>query len=860
LTVSISLPERVVRRERIGNEMVDFKKLRASKVRGSVIDPIQIFRRLPKPKGITDLHASQAEVLEAWFKRRDDRDLVIKLHTGGGKTLVGLLIAQAILNETHEPVIYLSPTVQLVNQTLSKAGEYGIVAQPYVKNEEFTDEFLTGKAVLVCAYQALFSGLSRFGAPGNRREPLKAGGIILDDAHVSLSTVRDSYTLEVRRKDNEEGFAFLTNLFRNDFHKIGKLGTFDDIVAGIDYGVLEVPYWSWKSQSGCIRDYLRKHEDEHPFTWPLLRDSLDYCHALIGKNCFAITPIFPMMDTIPTFSTCPRRVFMSATIPDDSAIVRTFDTDCDCISKPITSTSLAGISERMILAPELMKLDVADVHKMLLGIAKWGASEKNVGTVILVPSGPAAQPWTCVAQHADSGDKVDECVKQLQNGTSRGPFVFANRYDGIDLPDESCRLLVLDGLPRGQSEYDQYRGTVLAHGKAINTMLAQRIEQGMGRAARGPGDYCVVVLTGKDLVSWVSRSSNTSLLTSSSNAQLQIGVEVSKSVTGSKSLAEIINACLERNKEWIEYHAESLAESVAPDQIDVDSLKQAGIEQTAFRLWRDGYFEKAVRKLEKYCEDSNAIDDQSRGWLLQFTARIAYYWGDTSRAQGLQENAYASNRNLLRPQSVPAYARLPQPSKQASKIVDLVSRYAPRRGFLAEFDEVVSHLVPEASANQFEKALEDLGSMLGFSCERPDKTYDVGPDLLWLLNDEVALVIEAKSRKDAKNPFKKEQHGQLLVAVEWFKKQYPSYSYIALSVHPNETATKNAVADGTKALTYQKLNELISNARQLFVYICESAEGKERLVDLCTKWLDELSLSPNALVREFLLPFVLASA
>ena len=58
---------------------------------------------------------SQAQVLEEWFKRRNtDRDIVIKLNTGGGKTLVGLLIAQSILNEHHEPVIYLSPTVQLV--------------------------------------------------------------------------------------------------------------------------------------------------------------------------------------------------------------------------------------------------------------------------------------------------------------------------------------------------------------------------------------------------------------------------------------------------------------------------------------------------------------------------------------------------------------------------------------------------------------------------------------------------------------------------------------------------------------------------------------------------------------------------
>ena len=71
--------------------MVDFKKLRARKAGSAVIDPVEIFRRLPKPPGINDLYTSQAQVLSDWFARRDENDLVVKLHTGGGKTLVGLL-------------------------------------------------------------------------------------------------------------------------------------------------------------------------------------------------------------------------------------------------------------------------------------------------------------------------------------------------------------------------------------------------------------------------------------------------------------------------------------------------------------------------------------------------------------------------------------------------------------------------------------------------------------------------------------------------------------------------------------------------------------------------------------------------
>jgi replicative superfamily II helicase len=101
--------------------MVDFDQLRKAKAKAPAISPREIFTRLPKPAGINDLYASQAEVLDQWFERRTEKDLVLKLPTGGGKTLVGLLIGQSALNEGHGPVAYFAPTNQLVKQALDKS-------------------------------------------------------------------------------------------------------------------------------------------------------------------------------------------------------------------------------------------------------------------------------------------------------------------------------------------------------------------------------------------------------------------------------------------------------------------------------------------------------------------------------------------------------------------------------------------------------------------------------------------------------------------------------------------------------------------------------------------------------------------
>ncbi|GAX35372.1 DEAD/DEAH box helicase family protein [Nodularia sp. NIES-3585] len=835
--------------------MVDFKKLLASQNQQVVIEPTEIFRRLPKPPGINDLYTSQDQVLKEWFERKKERDLVIKLHTGGGKTLVALLIAQSILNEHRKPVIYLSPTNQIVQQTLDKAKEYSIPAVAYDKNNSnLPEDFLAAKKVLICNYQALFHGLSKFGVRDGSRTPIAAGAIILDDAHVAFSTMREQFTLKIPREKDQDSYSHLTNLFRSDFNTLGKGGTFDDIVSGADSGILEVPYWSWQVKSSQIREFLRHQSSSYPLVWPLLRDNFDYCHCLISRNAFVITPIFPLVDLIPTFIDCPHRIFMSATISDDSAIIRTFDADHNSVTKPITSNSLAGVSERMILAPELM-FPMDNIQRTLQDMAKWMADKQKEGTLILTPSAKSAELWKNIAKVADSTEKVSIYVKELQDGKSRGPFVFFNRYDGIDLPDSSCRLLIISGLPFGSSEYEKHRANTFAGASELSSSLAQRIEQGMGRGARGSGDYCVVILTGNDIAAWLGRYEQ--FLTKSTRAQFQIGQEISKNIVDEKDLHETVIKCLNRDTDWIEYHAKSLANLTESIEEEQSSLIQASTERRAFQLIRTGYFDKAISKLEGYWQQTEKIDLKSRGWLKQLAARAAHYWEKTDLSQRYQQSAYADNSSLLRPQIIPPYVQLTKTGKQAEAIVNQITRYKGlRRGYFGWFNQEVSQLVPESSANQFEQALERLGSNLGFVTERPEKIYGIGPDVLWLLNENLGLVIEAKSRKYPQNPLNKDNFGQLLTSVEWFKKEYPNYQHIAVSVHQNINTTKAIVInDDSKALTQDKLNQLITDTRILLKELCESNVSNDELVIKCEDLLNNSSLKPEILIEEYLVLF-----
>lgn len=833
--------------------MVDFAKLNTQKKRPTPIEPLEIFRRLPKPPGINDLYTSQAEILETWFQRRTERDVVLKLHTGGGKTLVGLLMAQSALNETSEPVLYLAPTKQLVNQTLVKAKSLGIAAVAYQSGRPLDDLFVNGKAIMVATYNALFNGCSKFGLRGPAAMPTKVSAVILDDAHVAFSVIRDSFTLEVKSgNDQRDLYDTLTGLFRQAFKEIDRLGTFDDLVSGECLGVLEIPYWAWHDRLDIVREHLRNKANQYPFVWPLLRDNLHLCHALISRGAFVITPVLPLVNVFPTFSESPRRIYMSATIADDSEIVRTFDADPKLVCNPLSSRSLAGVSERMILIPDLMPFHL-EVRETINKLLKLTTEAKNLGAVVLVPSNYAAANWEDVATFAEGSDSVEAHVESLQRRSSNGPVVFANRYDGIDLPGDSCRLLVVDGLPTGTSVYELLRASTLYGGAAISRMLAQRIEQGIGRGARGSGDHCVVLLLGADLAGWVAKEANFQLLTSATRAQLDMGVTVSKEIKNLDDLTSTVNTSYDRDPDWIKYQAEMLAEGVKPDAMDPQRLDVAAGERKAFNLWHDGYHDKAIARLDKVIA-STPLDMPTQGWLQQFAARVANQWGQSDRAEELQRSAYGANKNLLRPKVLPPYRPLPAPSVQGHAIAHQLNGYHLRRGLLKKFDDVASSLCPNASANQFEQALADFTQFIGLVGERHD-LHGEGPDVLWLLPQQQGFIIEAKSRKNDKNALTKEEHGQLLVAEEWFMKRYNGFSSVRVSVHPTNRATKAAAATNSYALTYEKLSALIADARSLLKKLCESQLNNLELEAECSREVDSSRIRADRIVENYLVRF-----
>lgn len=428
--------------------MPDFRSRLGQKAAVDNTDPIKLFESLDRRTTHTVLRPVQVEALQALAARRTERDLVLKVSTGGGKTTTALLYLQSHMAETGKPSAYLCPNRQLVSQVLREAESLGIRAFEYPAGEPHPHpDCLRGKAIVVCTYDKLFNAKTTFLRDDVGLYPY---AIVLDDAHAGLSEIRQSFTLSI--PSSEVVYRSILGVLQEPC-KAYDPASWEFIERADRDAQMEVPFWIWAEKEAAVRDILVAISDRSPyvFRWGYLKSVLRWCRILVSGTSIEIVPDVPPVHLVPPYDRAERRLFTSATLSDDSVLVRELGCAVSAAQNPITLLSDGGIGERMVLAPSLIspKLDRA-------WVMQWAERlSRSYNVVVLCPSEKVAREWQSVGAATDLGEKVHELVEDLRSGTRR--FVaLAQRYDGVDLPDDACRVLVIDGLPKGQTLVEQY--------------------------------------------------------------------------------------------------------------------------------------------------------------------------------------------------------------------------------------------------------------------------------------------------------------------------------------------------------------------------------------------------------------------
>jgi superfamily II DNA or RNA helicase len=172
----------------------DFSKI--SKQKPKLLDPdwsnpVVFFYKLQHPE-IKDLFPVQRDVLKGWFTeyKAGLNDKLVSLNTGGGKTLIGLMIAESIRRDSQGKVLYICPNIFLGKQTVDEAKKYGIPTSSYLKSEWVDGAlFLKNDSVCITNYQSLLNPRSVF-------KDMEIAGVIFDDAHLSLDLLDEQYSIK----------------------------------------------------------------------------------------------------------------------------------------------------------------------------------------------------------------------------------------------------------------------------------------------------------------------------------------------------------------------------------------------------------------------------------------------------------------------------------------------------------------------------------------------------------------------------------------------------------------------------------------------------------------------------------------
>lgn len=776
------------------------------------IEPRELHSQLKKKPGYGYLRDVQAQVLTGWHARRAEKDLVVKVNTGGGKTIDGLLILQSYLNEGAGPALYVAPSNVLVNQVLAEAANLGIGAVQDVDSAEY----LRSEAVAVINIHELVNGRSKFSDNRPSKSTVPIGAVVIDDAHAALTTTREQLSLTVPR--GNVTYDQLLQLFEKDLQLQAPDGLLDlkDDRRGTP---VRVPFWSWREKLDEVRRILRTQTGSGQalyFPWPPVADSLQWCRTVFSNQEISITPFCPPIKHITSFSEAKHRIFLTATLADDSVLVTDFGADPESVKTPITPLTAGDIGERMILAPQEIcsNLDAAAARSAIAELS----TEYN--TVVLVPSLRAAEVWRPYATQVAIGENVERAIDELRGNPHLGLVVFVNRYDGIDLPDDACRVLVLDGLPEAFSPEERLESAINKDNASIDSRQVQRIEQGMGRGVRSNEDHCVVFLLGPRLAQLVADPRTSEQFSPATRAQLELSRQVALQM-GNQPIAGVIETArqaLTRDPGWVQLALSSLR-GIEPQG---GRIRPAAIaKRKAFDLAISNDWQSCIQELEKVISADES--DRTRGALLELQA---CYQDASDPALAQQTIALARQQNIhvTKPLTGIVYRRIEQARSQAESCTQKLTRtYASPVLLRLSFEALASDLEfdPER-VEEFEEAFYQLGSLIGLASQRPERDTQIGPDNLWALGNNQYWVVEAKTGVTSPAIGKRDM-GQLSQSMEWFRKYYdPQSQAVPVMVHPAIRAYSNASpVPGMHIITEPRLAGLATAVRTFATALSE---------------------------------------
>lgn len=739
-------------------------------------DPLHLYRMLAVTnRGPAAVWGHQQDVLRSWHQDKSEApDVAIELPTGAGKTLVGGLIAEFRRRTAQERVAYLCPTRQLAQQTASAFEDYGIPNALLIDrvaswNRADRARYDGAEAIAVSVYSHVF----------NSNPALhNANLLVLDDAHAAEGYVAKPWHLTISRQD-ESAYLDVLSALEPALDPL--------VVPRLKKKDVDSAYWSYvflaspigiADRAGRLEDVIssavndgkldEKRAKEARHAWKFLQGHVDRCLFYVAHRQIVIRPFIPPTAQHPAFSDPARRIYMSATLGAGGELERAFGRrKIDRIPVP-DGWEKQGTGRRFFIFPELATDLAADPTRLPTFVSNTITEAGRA--IVLSPDVRASNSF--VASMLPNGCpvlKADDVEGDLAAFTSNqtAALVLTNRYDGIDLPDESCRLVILDGLPARGDLQERFLHESLGAVEVLQERIRARILQGSGRATRNTRDFAAVMVLGQALTSYLSGRDIQAAMHPEVHAELEFGWENSRG-HDSTNMTENLRVFLRHENDWTEVDAdivrerERYARRSAPSTRELQRSVRHEVDAW-HAIWNNQWewALTAVRSVLDKLQGERTPRRYAAFWSylgFSITQRLAQQTGDqtylTSSAEYFRHaQRMSTGTSWLSHLASPSDRAIAPPAPQLDELDEAALHGIGSQtlgGNGIKFEEVAATTRSGLTGTEFrayEAALVTLGQLAGASESygNDDDENPAAPDSVWIFNDARWITWEAKS-------------------------------------------------------------------------------------------------------------------
>ncbi|MFI7643306.1 DEAD/DEAH box helicase [Nonomuraea sp. NPDC049400] len=733
-----------------------FKRVGVEKA--SYETPEALYRDLPRtPEAVPGLLTHQGDLLR-WYaepKHLGAQDIALELPTGTGKTIPALVISEWWRQTKGVRVAYACPTDQLARQVAATAAREGVPAVVLTGDHRkwlLADQirYDAGEAVAITTYSTIFNSSPKLDPHPDL--------LVFDDAHNGEQYVAEQYCVKVSRTGDEfsdtELFDELLDILAPGLNELSlRRLRKADAEAGARESVELVILAQHDGMAERLAAVLSGLRRPWMFRYAMISKVLASCLVYLTHSSIQIRPLVPPTQENRAFTDARQRIYLSATLGDAGDLERSFGRSG--IVRIALPEPRSG--QRFLVFPDLVSQDDADAltEEITRRAGKALVLAPDAATALATADAIAQPGWPVLTK-----DDVKNGMEAF-SALTRGVCALASRYDGLDLPHEACRLVVIESVPDRDNLQERFLSVQVRAGAALNERVRTRVVQGLGRCTRAANDWALVIVRGQELTRYLLRPEIQSALSPDLQAEIRFGMENSRQTTTGDVL-ENVQAFLDQETSpvWREQAVPTLNTLRASFQRTPPAGSEALAASAAAEIeacalaghskWSEAS-SQANRVANLLSQGGDATVGYRAFWIL-----LAGMWAYRAAAEGNQSllataHQLVFNADRTAPGAwVRALPSLPDAPPTDMPPQDDVAVAAAASQILNQppgklgkrLNTMVAGLA-EVSHERYEPALTELGFFLGAEASKPQGSGR--SDSNWCWGNHMWFALEAKS-------------------------------------------------------------------------------------------------------------------